>query len=65
MYTKKVEITVREAKYVIIKAFKEDPDFRHGYQCNIAMLLHDHHGITGMSERNKAADEIIKLIFES
>jgi len=57
-------ITIKEAREVIKKAFEEDPGFRRVYQDNIAMLLHDRHGITGHEKRNKAADDIIKLIFE-
>ncbi len=58
-------MSIREAREIIRKAFEEDPDFRRGYQDNIAMLLHDRHGITEYDARNAAADDILKLVFES
>ena len=54
---------IKEARETIRKAFEEDPSFRQAYQDNIAMLLHDRHGITEMDARNAAADDILKLIF--
>ena len=58
-------MTIKQARKKIAGAFKADPDFRRGYVDNVAMLLHDHHGIKNYEKRNKAADEIISLIFES
>lgn len=55
---------IKAARRVIRDAFSADPNFRFGYQSNIAMLLHDHYGITDHKIRNAAASEIIKLIFE-
>lgn len=46
------------------QAFKSDPSFRQAYVDNVAMLLHDRHGITDYEARNRAADEIIRLVFE-
>ena len=57
--TKKIVL----ARKIFKKCFEKDEDFREGYQANIAMLLHDRYGITGMSERNKAANDIMKVIF--
>ena len=58
-------MTVKEARETMASAFRDDPGFRDGYVANVAMLLHDRHGITGYEERNKAADEIVHLILES
>ncbi len=55
--------SIELARAVMRDAFSEDEGFRMSYQANIAMLLHDRHGITGVNERNAAADEIIKLVF--
>ena len=41
----------------------EDEDLRIGYISNIAMLLHDRYGITDYKTRNRAAVDILKLIF--
>ena len=57
--------TIAEARATFAEAFELDPDFRRVYRDNIAMLLHDRHGITGQKERNAAADDIISLVFES
>lgn len=55
--------SVPVARRTMRDSFKRDPDFRHGYVANVAMLLHDRHGITNHAKRNKAAEEIIDLIF--
>ena len=47
------------------QAFDADPDFERGYVDNIAMLLHDHYGITDMDERNQAGKAIMNLVFRS
>jgi len=44
---------------------KHDKGLYISYQANIAMLLHDRYGITNHKIRNKAADDIIRLVFES
>ena len=36
---------------------------KHAYVANVAMLLSDRHGITNHVKRDKAAEEIIDLIF--
>lgn len=56
---------VADARKTIAKAFEADPDFRDGYVANVAMLLHDRYGITDYDTRNKAGDDIVRLIFES
>lgn len=58
-------MTFQEARETMRDTFKEDPDFRYAYQSNIAMLLHDRHGITDYGARNVAADDILRLVFES
>ena len=55
---------IEKARATFRDTFRKDPDFRRVYQDNIAMLLHDRHGITGHAERNAAADDIISLVFE-
>lgn len=55
---------IEKARATFRAVFSKDPDFRRVYQDNIAMLLHDRHGITGQKERNAAADDIISLVFE-
>jgi len=54
---------IKKARETMRNAFDEDPDFKMGYIANIAMLLHDHHGITNYDKRNAAAEDILKLIF--
>ncbi len=56
---------IRLARQAIAQAFAADPDFRRCYVDNVAMLLHDHYGITDYETRNKAGDDIVRLIFES
>lgn len=58
-------MTVKEARDFIAAEFKADPDFRRGYVDNVAMLLHDRYGITDMETRNRAGDDIVRLVFES
>lgn len=53
-----------EARKVMAKILKEDTDLRLGYEANVAMLLHDHYGITGFEQRNQAAKEILNLVFD-
>ncbi len=66
---------IQNARRVMRDAFAEDPDFRHGYQANIAMKIYDHLCGFGFIDSgnqndyidgcNETADDIIKLIFES
>ncbi len=65
---------IKNARRVMKDAFAEDPDFRHGYQANIAMAIYDKlefspYAISRkpvyLEKCNEAADSIIKLIFES
>ncbi len=56
-------MTVKDARKTMKAAFTADPDFKHAYVANVAMLLSDRHGITNHVKRDKAAEEIIDLIF--
>lgn len=56
-------MTIEEARRTIKQAFADDPNFRQGYIDNVAMTIHDN-GLTDCEARNKAADQIIKLLFE-
>ncbi len=60
-------MTIKRARQTIAKAFKADPDFRHGYVANVACVIMDR--IPGYkrdpAKRNEIADEIIRVIFES
>ena len=56
---------IRLARQTIAQAFAADPDFRRSYVDNIAMLLHVHYGITDHEIRNRAGDDIVRLVFES
>ena len=53
------------ARKIFKKAFEEDEGFRIGYQANIAVLLYDRYGITDLEERNRAANDIIDVIFDA
>lgn len=58
--------TWQNARQVIKDEFKSDPKpggMRHAFLANIAMLLYDHYGLD-ITDANKAADDIIKLVFE-
>ena len=58
-------MSIAEARQEIANAFAEDSEFRRTYVDNVAMLLHDRYGITNMETRNRAGDDIVRLIFES
>ena len=57
-------VSIRQARKAFVEAFKRDPDFRIGYQANIACVLLDRLNITDYETRNTIADEIIKVVFE-
>ena len=56
---------IKLARNIFKKEFERDEDFKRSYQANIAMLLHDRYGITGFKERNDAANDIMKVIFDA
>ena len=53
---------IANARKTMRTSFKNDKDFEQAYISNIAMLLHDRYNITAET-RNKAAKEILQLIF--
>ncbi len=53
------------ARKIMIEAFQNDDDLWRAYRDNIAMTLHDRHGITAKDKRDHAAADIMKLIFET
>lgn len=55
---------IQRARKTMRDAFKADEYFKRVYVANIAMYLHDHHGVTDYKERNAAGEGILKLIFE-
>ena len=56
---------IAEARKVIKKRLEEDEDFLFGYQSNIAMTLYDRYGIVNYYERNMAARDILKIVFNA
>lgn len=54
----------KAARKTMSDTFKKDRDFRFAYEANIAMLLYDK-GYATKKLRNKIADEILTLIFDS
>ena len=55
----------QRARKVMARYLKTDEGLRETYHANIAMLLYDRYGITNHTRRNQAAEEILKLVFES
>lgn len=53
------------SRRVMRAEFRADPDLRFGYVSNIAMLLHDQHGVSDVSRANAMADDVMRLVFES
>jgi len=51
------------ARRYMARSLKRDLGLRHTYEANIAMLLYDRHGITGVVERTAAAEDIMELVF--
>ena len=58
-------MTVKAARERIVKAFRDDPDFRQRYVDNVACFLMDRMpDLCNKTRRDKIADEIIHLLFE-
>jgi len=55
----------KAARRTMAKHLREDEGLRQTYEANVAMLLHDRHGITDHDKRNAAAKDILHLVFES
>lgn len=64
-FAKPVEVLnpIVEARRTMREAFDADPDFFETYVANVAMLLHDRWDITDHDDRNRAAREVLDLIF--
>jgi len=54
---------IKKARKTMRKAFEKDGSLLVGYVSNIAMLLHDKYGMTNYEKRNRAAKDILRLIF--
>jgi len=54
----------KKARMKMSRALASDDGLMFGYQSNVAMLLHDRYGITDHDTRNKAAKDILTLIFD-
>jgi len=54
---------IEKARKTMRKAFEKDGGFLVGYVSNIAMLLYDKYGITDYEKRNRAAKDILQLLF--
>ncbi len=52
-----------QSTYETLRLALADPGYRIAWTSTIAMVLHDRHGITGKTERNAAAEDIINAIF--
>lgn len=63
--------TVEAALELLTQAFRKDPDFAHGWHCNIAMACFDSIGPSGVEQNdavrhkiaNKAASRFMKMAF--
>lgn len=56
---------IQQAFAVIQSAFRSDPEFRQGYIDNVANFLFHHCDMRDFAERNKAADHLVQLLFET
>jgi hypothetical protein len=58
---------IQTARETLRDAFENDPDFRYGWESNIAMLLYDRHGgdFKDYDIRNDTAKALMKLLFWS
>jgi hypothetical protein len=54
---------IAKARKTIKDALEKDEGLKLAYVSNVAMLLHDRYGITDYETRNKAAEDILDLIF--
>ncbi len=52
-----------KAREIMGKAISEDDGLRLSYEANVAMRLHDQHGITDFRKRNLAAADVLSLVF--
>lgn len=56
-------VSTPEAYEAMRAALAADAGYRHTWVANIAMVLHDRHGITGYAERNAAGEDIMNRCF--
>jgi hypothetical protein len=52
-----------QARQRMCQAFRDDPGLLLAYHANIAMLVHDRHGVTTKPARDKLASDVLALIF--
>lgn len=60
-----VLLDFKDVREAFCNALQKDPSLRYSYQSNIAMLLHDRYSLTDHADRNRAANDILCLLFES
>ena len=58
-----VDSTFVKTRQAMSQAFRDDPGLFHSYHANVAMLVHDRHGITDKAARDRLASEVLQLIF--
>jgi len=59
--TKRIEL----ARKIFKKEFEEDESFKETYIANIEMLLYDRYGMNNHEKRNRAALDIMDVIFDA
>ncbi len=55
--------TFAQSRQRMSQAFRDDRGLYQAYHANIAMLVHDRHGVTDHTARNKLASEVMGLLF--
>jgi len=60
-------MTIKKAREIMTRTFKDDPDFRRSYVDNVACLLMDNMSSLKWNKpkRDVLADKIIHVIFET
>ena len=64
-FSKSKLFSIRLARSIFKNSFETDEGFRIAYQANIAVILLDRYGITDHATRNRAANEIMEVIFDA
>lgn len=52
-----------QARQRMSQAFRADKGLFQAYHANVAMLVHDRHGITDKTARDRLASEVLGMIF--
>lgn len=52
-----------QARQAMSQAFRDDQGLLLAYHANVAMLVHDRHGVTDKDARDKLASDVLALIF--